>query len=95
MVTILLHNMYFLFSECNTEGSAGYWPQYNTCICKANIVGDNCGECAAGFSGYPSCKAGGFEKKNYKGLFWMIHESTACINLWKVYSEKDELQSSK
>ena len=57
------NNIYFLFSDCNIEGSAGYWAQYKAWICKANIVGDYCDECAAGFSGYPSCKAGAFEKK--------------------------------
>ena len=47
---------FFLDCMCNPEGSVGNsCDQNGKCSCNANVVGDKCDQCAAGFSEFPNC----------------------------------------
>ena len=47
------------FTECTCDGDGAVdnnCDNTGKCVCKPNIVGDNCDQCAAGFFGFPSCE---------------------------------------
>ena len=51
--------IFFIFSDCdcNAQGSYGNTCNANgECNCKANIVGNKCNACSAGFYNFPNCQ---------------------------------------
>ena len=54
----LFYYSYFIFiaCTCDEDGSVDNNCDINgKCTCKANVVGDNCDQCAGGFFGFPTC----------------------------------------
>lgn len=48
------HHLLSLACDCNLNGTS-HCNDKGKCICKKNVTGDKCEQCASGHSGFPNC----------------------------------------
>ena len=69
---------FFLACDCNRDGTVGnvdICDDNGACHCKANVEGDKCDTCSAGFYNFPTCTGRShsliFIAQNYKSFFFV------------------------